>query len=68
MDAPHPPSAAHPAPDPHGNDAPPAVLLEQVADRLRPVRGQMDAAHFHALVLDVARFTLRWGETRRPPQ
>jgi len=68
MDAPDRSSAGHPAPGPPGADAPPAALLEQIAARLRPVRGEMDAAHFEALVRDVARFTVRWGETRRPPE
>jgi len=28
----------------------------------------METAAFEALVLDVARFKMRWGETRRPPE
>jgi hypothetical protein len=50
---------------PHGG-APPAELVEQIAARLRPVCAHLDPALFDALVLDVARFTLRWGAVRRP--
>jgi hypothetical protein len=44
----------------------PAALLERTAERLRAIRGTMPDDAFAALVRDVVRFQLRWGEPSRP--
>ena len=42
------------------------LLVAQVADRLRPVCRDWDESRFQALVRQVARVKVRWGEAYRP--
>lgn len=45
------------------NDPVMAEMIEAVSIRLKPVCADMDGATFDALVLKIARFRVRWGES-----
>ena len=61
------PDAIGPTGSAGGEDGPPPpALLAEIAGRLRRVCIDMDAGTFDALVLDVARFTIRWGREGGP--
>ena len=44
-----------------GPEEPPSAVVEAIADRLRPVRGDLSAEQFDALVADVARMNVRFA-------
>ena len=44
-----------------GPDDPPSALVDAIADRLRPVRGDLSTDEFEALVVDVARMNVRFA-------
>jgi hypothetical protein len=60
-------NSAHGVDSAPGDAPPPAELIEQVAARLRRVCAHMEPEQFNALVLSVARFTMRWGDERPRP-
>ncbi len=63
---PTPPSLVSPSSDPH--DPRLRALVGEVSRRLRGVCAEMPPEAFDALVLDIARFHLRWQDREGRPQ